>query len=231
MWFLMFIIFMTLCTSTSPLPSTCFSFSLAEVRPRLGWRQRGPLLPQRDPGRLQAAEMPASRTAQLHFSTAVRVRDTQLGILQAHTRPHTISGVFPDAHALACLESALPRATLHKPQEGRGKQAAERVWVQLPKAAVSSLAHQPHTSTNSVLWASACQMRTKGPAVETKRDTAHKALGKGLAHRMRKVELGWTHNQAHFLSWTALCLGQSSPTWLLFSAQRCQEPCPKSQES
>ena len=55
-WFLMFIIFMTLCTSTSPLPSTCFSFSLAEVQPRLGWRQRGPLLPQREPGRLQAAE-------------------------------------------------------------------------------------------------------------------------------------------------------------------------------
>lgn len=144
-WFLMFIIFMTLCTSTSPLPSTCFSFSLAEVQPRLGWRQRGPLLPQREPGRLQAAE---------DSRTAARARDTQLGILQAHARPHTISGVFPDVRALACLQSALPRATLHKPQEGKGKQATEAVWVQLPKAAISRLAHQLHTSTNSVLWAS-----------------------------------------------------------------------------
>ena len=100
---------------------------------------------QREPGRLQAAE---------DSRTAARARDTQLGILQAHARPHTISGVFPDVRALACLQSALPRATLHKPQEGKGKQATEAVWVQLPKAAISRLAHQLHTSTNSVLWAS-----------------------------------------------------------------------------
>ena len=69
---------------------------------------------------------------------------------QAAGQPSSISAQLP---------SALPRATLHKPQEGKGKQAAEAVWVQLPKAAISHLAHQPHTSTNSVLWASGLHLR------------------------------------------------------------------------
>lgn len=141
-------------------------------------------------------------------------------------RPHTISG-FSQMFVPwpACSQPCpgqpctnLRKRKVNRPQKRCGCSCLRQqspVWP-------TNCTH----STNSVLWASdatwACQMRTKGLAVQTKRDTARKALGKGLAHRMRKVELGQTHNQAHFLSRTALCLGRSAPSWLLFSAQRCQ---------
>lgn len=52
--------------------------------------------------------------------------------------------------------------------------------------------------------------------------------GPGTQDKVGKVGLGQTHNLAHFLAQIAPCLGLSSPSWLLFSAQGSEETSPKS---
>lgn len=136
----MFRIFMTLCTPTPALPSTCFSLSVQQKPgPDFGGDREALTCPRGGSGRLQAAGRgPANRAARLDFSPAVRVRDTQLGILQGHARPHAISGVSADTHAPACLQSALPRAPLHTSQQAEGG-----LWARAPQALIS---YQPTDS-------------------------------------------------------------------------------------
>lgn len=117
-------------------PASLFPFR-QKPGPDLGGDREALTCPRGGSGRLQAAGRgPANRAGQLDFSPAVRVRDTQLGILQDHAGLRAISGVSPDTHALACLQWALPRAHLHTSQKERGERTEGGLWAQMPEALI-----------------------------------------------------------------------------------------------
>lgn len=180
----MFIISMTFCT---PLPSTCFSPHQQKPSPDLGGDREALTCLRGGSGGLPAAGRGlASRIAQLNFSPAVRVRDTQL--VGHPPGPHQAPRYFWSLPSCSCPD--LPGVSLVQSQSCLG-----RPCTSLRKAEVSRLwegCGGSYLRQQSTVWPSEGQLNSlslrlylrlqngnKGACSgDHMRDTTCKALGR-----------------------------------------------------
>lgn len=155
-------------------------FSSAEAWPRRGWRQGGPLLPQRGISKAPGSRDPRTLGQPSSISAQLSGSETPSWASSRATRAPCYFWTSPRRSCPSLPGVSSAQGNLAQTSERRGKQAAGGVWVPQPKATISCLARRPHTSAHSILWTPGVHLSLQDEDKGTgSRDTAMQSLWEG----------------------------------------------------